>query len=158
MQQDTQLSLLYIVKILRFCLILVALYLAKTMYVNKYNDVVYVQRKHPPSLLLLVGYFLLIDLVMNMVLWTILFYVSWLEIQKNSDFFLLNNVFFSRMVVDYVVSTALIGSIGCLLCILVQRQWKLDGVNGFQVVSAFKQMLLTISGFALVPQYFLLVG
>lgn len=158
MQQDTQLSLLYIVKILRFCLILVALYLAKTMYVNKYNDVVYVQRKHPPSLLLLVGYFLLIDLVMNMVLWTILFYVSWLEIQKNSDFFLLNNVFFSRMVVDYVVSTALIGSIGCLLCILVQSQWKLDGVNGFQVVSAFKQMLLTISGFALVPQYFLLVG
>jgi hypothetical protein len=158
MEQDTQKTLLYVVKLVRFGFILVALYLAKTIYVNKYNDVVYVQKKAAPSILQVVGFFVLVDFVMNAVLWTILYYISWLELQKNPDFVLLNDVFFTRVLTDYVFSTALMASVGCLLGAILQRRWPLEGASGAQIVVAYKQMLLAICGFALIPQYYLLTG
>ena len=155
MGNDTQFSLLYALKGFRLIILFAALSLATTVFINRYNQTVLFDKKPPPPLTGLVTLFILIDFVFNAVLWLIL----WLIKQNWGNDFVLFDTFFTKLLIDYVMTTGLVFVIGFLIAIILLKKLRLNpnGIDGDQEIVAFKQMLLAISGFVILIPFMLIV-
>ena len=158
--KDTQFTLLYFVKGVRILFFALSLFLATSIFSNHYVDVVFTQKKPPPSLVWMVLIFLAIDLGLNVLLWIILSFLQRLNAKGNDgSFALLDATFFKRMLTDYVLVSSMILVLGCVISYIIAKKVVFDYQNdGVKPIQAFKSILFAISGFLLLPPFFLIAG
>lgn len=157
MRQDTQLSVLYIIKGLRFGMIVGALSFATILFVNRYNQAVIFDKKPAPSFTELLIWFLCIDLAFNAVLWLILMLLKHQIDATTDSFILFDETFRSRFVIDYALTTSLILAIGYIIALVLRKKITFNtlGSQGDDEIYSFKKMMLAVSGVVLLIPFLL---
>ena len=153
---DAQFLLMYVIKAIRFMFIWLSLFLAGAVFTNTWVDRVYERHLPPPNLAGLLIMFLLIELALNAVLWVSLWTVIY--VYKNDDNnFIVDGTLFKRMLVDYAATTSLIFVVGLVVAQVIKKHTTFNYANdGVQPIAAYKEILLALSGFALIQPAFLM--
>ena len=153
---DAQFMLMYVIKAIRFMFIWLSLFLAGAVFTNMWVDRVYERHLPPPNLAGLLIMFLLIELALNAVLWVSLWTVIY--VYKNDDNnFIVDGTLFRRMLVDYAATTSLIFVVGLVVAQVIKKHTTFNYANdGVQPIAAYKEILLALSGFALIQPAFLM--
>ena len=151
---NTSFILIYIIKALRVFFLWSAMVFAKSFFQARYNDAVYMQNKNPPHPLWFVLIFLAFDLSLNIGLYIVMRTLMFLFKTRDNSF-PINDYLMKALIVDYILSTVLIGILAILLSIIVQRKkyfrYRFEGDRGIRALS---DMILWTSAAILVIPYF----
>jgi hypothetical protein len=153
---DTQFMLLYFIKLIRFGFLWLSLFLAGSVFINKYTDLVYNQHKDPPPMSLLVIMFIAIEFGLNVILWVILMFVKSIYKREENNF-VIDSSLVKRVITDYAVSTLLIGMTSYAISEVIRKRIVFNYANdGTKPIAAFKNIVLIVSGFTLLVPFFLI--
>jgi plasmid maintenance system antidote protein VapI len=156
MVTDAQFMVMYVLKLVRFGFMWMALMVASSIFTNRYVDQVFTRREDPPPMSALVAMFLAIELMFNVVLWVILTFIRRVYQTDEGDF-IVNDTMMKRLFVEYAISTAFIGAIGFFISEVIRRRVVFSyASDGVRPVQAFKDMMLIVSGFTLAIPFFMI--
>lgn len=144
----------YAVKLVRFMVLWVALFVTEKVYQDSYVSSVLIRDKPPPDLRPLVMYALIVDFV---VFGFILMLITLLRAQNPSKTYVLDGYLVNALCIDYIASTLVIALIGTGLAIVVQDQAILRyRDDGLRSIRALGTLLLYCSMLTIDIPYFLL--
>jgi hypothetical protein len=150
--RDTSFIIVYIVKGLRIFFIWCALIFARAFFQARFNDIVYVQNKLPPHPAWFVLIFLAFDLGLNVSLYVMFKTLMFLFKSKDTDF-PINATVMRLIVLDYVISTALIAVLAIFLAVVIRRRkyfrYRYEGDRGIRALS--DMILWTSAALMIIP-------
>ena len=154
---DKQFWVIYGTKVLRIGLTYAAINSAIKMFSTYYSERVYQNNKSPPSLTVFVGMVIAFDAAFNAVFLAGCLLLKYLFKRSSNDFFI-DEFFFKKYLIDYVVSTALFALAGSLVGSVMANKkyfrWKYEGLKA---VRAFGTIMTDISIItAMIPSFLLL--
>jgi hypothetical protein len=153
MIMDSQFSLMYFLKLLRFAFVWMALFLAGSIFTNRYVELVFNQKVAPPPLTMLVGLFIAIDMGLNIILLSILSLIK--RIYAGTHGFIVDDTLIKRFMIDYAMSTALIAVMSFTVAEVIRKRSVFKYDSDVAPIKAFKDILLAMSGFVVIIPFFL---
>lgn len=151
-------SSVYLVKLLRFMVLWIALFVMEKVFQDAYVSSVFVRNGRPPDLRPLVIYALLVDFVFFTLVMIIIALLMAQNGGKGSSYALDSNLV-TVLSVDYIASVVVIGGIGWGVASVVQDKKSLryldDGLRSIRALGTL--LLYGCMVLVLVPYYLLLI-
>lgn len=145
-----------VVKLVRFLILWVALFVTEKVYQDMYVSTVLIRDSAPPDLRPVVVYALLVDFVFFAF---ILMLVSLLRAQNPSKTYAIDGNLVTMLVVDYLASTVAIGIVGFGIASVVQDKTILRyRDDGLRSIRALGTLLLYASLLLMAIPYYLLLA
>ncbi len=145
---------MYVLKLIRACIIFGALFLASRTFQARYVSKVFANNEDPPNLLMFVVMYAVIESIFMVFLVIIMF------LMKKVTSTLIDEQIFSNFLIDYAVSSVIIVILGLLLSMIVMKKkyfrYKSDGLRA---IRSLQEMMFYVSFVVLLfPYYVLNVG
>lgn len=145
----------YTVKLVRFLVLWIALFVTEKVYQDAYVTTVLVRDKQPPDLRPVVVYALLVDFVFFTFMMLV---IHLLRAQNPGKSYALDGNLVSMLVVDYIASTVVLGIVGWTTATVVQDKEILRyRDDGLRSIRALGTLLLYGSIVVLLVPYYLLL-
>ena len=142
---DPQMFTLYIIKGLRLLFTYVALFLATRSFSQIYEKAVFDNTSKAPSFLQFLFLFVAFDFSFNVFLLAILFLLKYL-FKTDSNTFIVDNYLFSKYIIDYVVSIAILLFIGYLISrIIIAKKYFRYKYEGLRAIRAYESLMFNIA-------------
>lgn len=147
----------YLVKLLRFMVLWIALFVVEKVFQDAYVSRVLVRDDAPPDLRPLVIYALLVDFVFFTLVMAIIFLLRSQNEERGSGYAIDGNLVFV-LLVDYVASVLVIGGIGWSVASVVQDRRSLRYQDdGLRSIRALGTLLLYGSMILVLLPYYMLL-
>ena len=151
---DFSISLIYVVKFVRFLAQMGALWMSVKIFSDAYVRSVYAGRTDPPPIKNLLYMFLGIDLTIQLFLVTV---IVALAKPEGAFYTLINDAFMAQLLIDELATTAMVAFIGSILASFVWRKtyfhYKTDGLGA---VKCYADMMVGVCAVMVIVPYFLL--
>lgn len=125
----------YLVKLLRFSVIWISLFVVEKVYQDAYVSKVLIRDGEPPDLRPIVLYTLLVDFVFSVF---VLVIVALLNAQNQGPTYAIDSVLAQALIVDYVSSTSVMAALGWGVATVVQDKkllrYKDDGLRSIRAL------------------------
>ena len=155
---DTQFIILYVITALRIISFRFSMNMATSIFLQKYESVVYDQKQIPPSLVGYMFIFLAFDVFFNVFLLVTLGLCGFL-FKTDNNAFPIDKYLFTKLGFDYVISTTVILLIGMLVGKVVKDKkyfrYKTEGERG---IRAFEEIMKSTASIIAALPLFLVVS
>ncbi len=154
MIMDSRFMSLYVLKVVHFCMILVALFLSEKIFSEMYMKKVYAQNADPPDLLYFLGIFIAVDAGFILFLITILLLVMFIFKTPVNDF-VINGELIKAFLLDYVMYIILLAILAIIIGSIIQKKkYFRYKTEGLRAARAYKEILTSLAGILLIVPYF----
>ncbi len=150
--------LIFVLKFSRVATLLLSIYVAQHVFLERYIHDVYTAEKPPPSLFNILLFALSIDACLQLIVITLIVIASvMLKTPKNS--FVLDDVFLTMLLKEYVLSTILMIILGSIIAwIMGKKRYFGYRTDGIRVVKAYNAVLLgVLIAVAIIPCFKLFI-
>lgn len=149
--------LIFVLKFSRVATLLLSMYAAQHVFLERYIHDVYAAENPPPNLFNIMLFALSIDACLQLVLITIIVIASVMnKTPKNS--FVFDDVFLTMLLKEYILSTVLMIVLGSIIAwIMSKKRYFAYRTDGIRVIKAYNAILLgVLIAVALIPCFKLL--
>jgi len=151
---DYTVSLIYLVKLVRFLAQLGALWIAVKIFKDAYVRKVYAAHEDPPSLKEMLKLFLGIDLTIQLILMTILVVILAPGTRAGV---LVDDAFMSQLLIDELLTTVMIAILGGVVAAVIWRKtyfhYKVDGLDA---IKNYGDLMVGVCAVMVVVPFFML--
>lgn len=148
-------TLMYSLKALRILFIWISLFLASKTFQSRYVQKVFANNEDPPSLTYFVLLFWVMEAVLMMFIFIILYMLMFLL--NTDDNFIINDGVLGKFVGDYVATTILIVAAGLIIgSVMMKKKYFRYKSDGMRAIRSFQEVMFYISAFIVSFPFFLL--
>lgn len=152
---DLTVAIIYVLKLVRFLTQLAALWMAVKIFKDAYVQKVYALKDDPPTLQSLLKVFLGIDLTIQLILITM---VVIMLAPGGAITSLVNDAFMSQLLMDEIMTTAMIALLGTIVAKYVWRKtyfhYKVDGLGA---IKSYGDIMVGVCATMMVVPFFMLI-
>jgi phosphatidylglycerophosphatase A len=152
-QWSTTHTLMYSLKALRILFLWITLFLASKTFQAKYVQKVFANNEDPPSLTYFVLLFWVMEAVLMLFIFIILYLLKYLLNTDNN--FVVNDAVLGKFIGDYVATTALIVVAGLIIGnIMMKKKYFRYKSDGLRAIRSFQEVMFYISAFIVIFPFF----
>lgn len=136
---DSQIVMLYALKLIRFGLVVLSLSIARRSFQAIYNEKVYNRNSDPPHPAMMIAMFVGIELAFAVIVMITLTFLKYLFYHGPGTFFI-DKYIMSRWLLDYVLSTLIITVIAFIMADVIRKRkyfrYRYEGERGVRALEA----------------------